>query len=97
MYKIYEFTLRANLNIQRLALYVLDETWQCKIDFGTEDACSDSTPPEEYLEMTEMAEIEPGRKDVFGEFNYVLPVSHKNKTLAIVFVGGLENKKDDVK
>ncbi|MDX1628089.1 MAG: hypothetical protein R3345_05285, partial [Fulvivirga sp.] len=35
LYKIYDFTLRANLNIKRLALYVLDNGWNCKVNYGT--------------------------------------------------------------
>jgi sigma-B regulation protein RsbU (phosphoserine phosphatase) len=35
LYKIYDFTIRANLNINKLALYVLDDNWECKVNFGT--------------------------------------------------------------
>src|SRR5690554_4842538 len=35
LYKIYNFILRANLNIRKLALYVQDESWSCKVNFGT--------------------------------------------------------------
>jgi sigma-B regulation protein RsbU (phosphoserine phosphatase) len=35
LYKIYDFTIRANLNIKKLALYVLDDHWDCKVNFGT--------------------------------------------------------------
>ena len=35
LYKIYEFILRANLFITRLALYVLEDHWECKVQFGT--------------------------------------------------------------
>src|SRR5688500_15553527 len=35
LYKIYNFTLRSNLNIQKLALFVLDDDWNCKVSFGT--------------------------------------------------------------
>ena len=36
LYKIYDFTIRGNLNIKKLALYVLDDHWECKVNFGTE-------------------------------------------------------------
>ncbi len=42
LYKIFNFTLRANLSIKKLALYVLNEQdgpagiWECKTNFGTE-------------------------------------------------------------
>ena len=35
LYKIYEFTLRANLNIKKLALFVMDDQWECKVNYGT--------------------------------------------------------------
>src|SRR5210317_2441873 len=35
LYKIYDFTIRANLNIKKLALFVLDDEWECKVNFGT--------------------------------------------------------------
>src|SRR6188508_3315582 len=35
LYKIYNFTLRSNLNIEKLALFVLDEEWELKVNFGT--------------------------------------------------------------
>nr|HPH47644.1 hypothetical protein [Chryseolinea sp.] len=35
LYKIYNFTLRSNLNIKKLALFVLDADWNCKVHFGT--------------------------------------------------------------
>src|ERR1041384_3276786 len=35
LYKIYNFTLRSNLNIEKLALFVLDDEWECKVSFGT--------------------------------------------------------------
>ncbi len=96
LYKIYEFTLRANLNIQRLALYVLDEEWQCKIDFGTEQGCADQELPEDLLALKELSSIDSDRGDVFGEFTHILPVQHKDRTLAIVFISGIERRQDDV-
>src|SRR3982751_5359087 len=35
LYKIYNFTLRSNLNIKKLALFFLDADWNCKAHFGT--------------------------------------------------------------
>ena len=36
LYKIYQFLLLANLRIRKLALFVFDEYWECKVNFGTE-------------------------------------------------------------
>ena len=36
LYKIYHFTLIAQLQIERLSLFVHDEDWDCKVCFGTQ-------------------------------------------------------------
>ena len=34
LYKIYDFTIRANLNIDKYALYVYEKEWQAKVSNG---------------------------------------------------------------
>jgi phosphoserine phosphatase RsbU/P len=36
LYKIFNFTLRSNLQLKKLALFVFDEAWNCKANFGTQ-------------------------------------------------------------
>lgn len=97
LYKIYDFTLRANLNIRRLALYVLDEKWECKVNYGTEMDCFATELDEEFTKNTFITPIIKGRGDVFDEFDCVVPISHKSSILALVFVGDLEEEDDDAR
>lgn len=92
LYKIYEFTLRANLNINKLALYVLDDEWVCKVNYGTDHAFSGFQFDETFLTYDDVVEIKKGmcRKE-FLEFDLVIPIAHKKKKLAFVFVS--EQKK----
>jgi phosphoserine phosphatase RsbU/P len=93
LYKIYNFTLRANLNIKKLALYVLDEKWNCKVNFGSNLDFNRIALEEKFLECNQVAVINKENTDSpFSEFDKVLPVSHKDKILAFVFVGGYEHK-----
>ena len=39
LFKIFEFTLRANLRMEKLALFVFDDKWSCKVNFGTSFSC----------------------------------------------------------
>ena len=98
LYKIFNFTLRANLNIQKLALYVLNEEegnnlWECKTNFGTEISFSNIMLNEHFLPITEITQVEsledPG---FFDAFDIAIPVSHKKSMLALVFVGGLQKE-----
>jgi len=94
LYKIYGFTLRANLNLKKLALYVFDQGWSCKSSYGAEVDCMGIELTGDFCGVKSVTEIKE-RDDVFGEFDYVMPVTHKHETLAMVFVGGLgvEDKK----
>lgn len=86
LYKIYDFTLRANLNIKRLALYVLDEEWNCKVNFGTALDYFTTPIPKEFLKHRKIYKVNKERRDSFNEFDYVIPVSHKNDLLSLVFI-----------
>jgi sigma-B regulation protein RsbU (phosphoserine phosphatase) len=89
LYKIYNFTLRANLNISKLALYILshDNTWQSKVCFGTEANFTQIPMEPEKLGTREVTKLEKvDMPQEFREFDIVIPVFHKDKVLAYVFV-----------
>jgi sigma-B regulation protein RsbU (phosphoserine phosphatase) len=97
LYKIFNFTLRANLKIKRLALYVKDDNWECKVNFGTSHDFSTVAFKEGSLNIHEISDLDHSNEtDPFNEFERVIPVSHKNELLAVVFLGGF-NSEDYVK
>lgn len=88
LYKIYEFTLRANLHIEKLALYVHGQKWECQAQFETskdfrkvqiDDGCL------ELRKITKTNEVNLQNSE-FNEFTLIIPVLHKDKLLAYVFV-----------
>jgi sigma-B regulation protein RsbU (phosphoserine phosphatase) len=86
LYKIYHFTLIANLNINKLALFVIDEDWNCKVNYGTDKNYKNQTISEDILSITKITDIKsdlPG----YNEFDKVIPILHKTNVLAYVFVG----------
>ncbi len=94
LYKMINFTLRSNLQIRKLALYVFDERWKCQVNFGTKTNFLKLQLDDRFHlikqphKMTEFdAECE------FHEFDQVIPVAHQDDTLAVVFIGGLESNK----
>lgn len=88
LYKIYGFTLRANLNISKLALYVLDEKWNCKAHFGTKLNYNNVEFTSTFNDINEITPIIDIKEvDVFSEFDLVIPVAHKQKKLAFIFIG----------
>lgn len=93
LYKIYNFTLRSNLNITKLALYVLDDRWNCKVNFGTHFNFFKAVLPDAFKKVSGITQMKDFAHSDYDEFNMVIPVAHKKDTLALVFVGGLD--KDD--
>lgn len=88
LYKIYRFTLLGNLGIGKLALFVFDEDWICKVSFGSKQNYSTQHLPEIYHQLHKARAI--GTSDAgFEEFGQVFPVMHKQKLLAVLFIGNL--------
>jgi phosphoserine phosphatase RsbU/P len=92
LYKIYHFTLRANLNIKKLALFVLDEEWKCRVNFGTDHDFQDDSLPEKYFNVREVKAINKSDSSVFAEFDTLIPVAQKDNLLAVVFVSNEAQK-----
>jgi len=96
LYKIFHFTLRSNLNIKKLALYVFDEQWNCQVNFGTKNNFSKLQLDDRFhltRQPHKMTDFE--QECEFHEFDMLIPVAHENTTLAVVFVGGLDDNPQD--
>ncbi|MBK7651391.1 MAG: PP2C family protein-serine/threonine phosphatase [Flammeovirgaceae bacterium] len=89
LYKIFNFTLRANLNIKKLALFVLDETWNCKVNFGSQNDFQKLKLDDRFKLIRNIHRMDEFDECEFHEFDLVIPVAHKSDTLALIFVGGL--------
>jgi phosphoserine phosphatase RsbU/P len=91
LYRIYNFTIRANLKLTRLALYVKDEQWECKVYYGTENDFTKIPIHNRFLQINSIKEINlADPENPFSEFEKVIPIAHKKNLLAIVFMGGFE-------
>jgi sigma-B regulation protein RsbU (phosphoserine phosphatase) len=90
LYKIYNFTLRSNLNIKKLALFVLDDEWNCKASFGTDRQFLRAKLLPEFKTIQDITHLKDFEQCDFTEFDIIVPVAHKSHTLALVFVGGLD-------
>ncbi len=92
LYAMYKFTLRGNLRVEKMALYVLDEEWECKVYFGTQNPFLmidlDLDALQDITEISRCAEI-PFENEIFKEFEIVIPVMHKDRVLAYVFINSI--------
>ncbi|GAB3812787.1 GAF domain-containing SpoIIE family protein phosphatase [Pontibacter rugosus] len=93
LYKIYRFTLLAQLQIHRLVLYVHDEDWACVINSaGTDQDFTKLTLPKEILGVKEITKVSTLKVDKKWRcFDIVIPVLHNGKVLAFVMIGKLQS------
>lgn len=89
LYKIYHFTLLAQLHINRLTLFVRDEEWECKVCFGTHFNFNKLEElPAAVTSLTENTYIaDLPLDDRWKEFEIVIPVFQDKKILAFVLIG----------
>ena len=88
IYKIYKFILRANLFISKLALYVFEDDWDCKVQFGTSKDFRNVAIGDGCLDVAKITNIEDVDLQVscFSEFDIIIPIKHKHRLLAFVFI-----------
>ncbi|MEN8250078.1 MAG: PP2C family protein-serine/threonine phosphatase [Bacteroidota bacterium] len=91
LYKIYDFTVRANLNIAKYALLVYENDWEAKVSFGTslDEQIDEDDLPLELIELREITSIN-GMPSPFDQFEVAIPILHKTQLLAIVLASGRE-------
>ncbi len=94
LYKIFQFTLLANLSVGKLALYVKDDTWICKTNVGTSLDYSNISLSEELQHVTAITGLNLAVSEPFSDFDLVIPVIHKNNVLAYVFLQKKTDKGD---
>lgn len=97
LYKIFEFILRANLFISKMALYVLDEKWDCKVQFGTSKDFQGVDIGQGCLQVEEITKVSKVDLDVdcFNEFDIIIPIKHKERLLAFVFIKAKNSEEVD--
>jgi sigma-B regulation protein RsbU (phosphoserine phosphatase) len=92
LYKIYHFTLLAQLHIRRLALFIHDEAWECKVNFGTEHNFREIELPKEVTELrqiTAMSKLHIDKR--WQDFETIIPIIHNNRILAFVMIGNVHS------
>lgn len=97
LYKIFHFTLLANLNVQKHALFVLDEVgWICKVLHGLKGDLSKIKLPKSVLKATDKRVLtEKEQAGGLEGLDVVIPIKHKDVILAYVFVSDAQSQNGD--
>lgn len=94
LFRIYDFTIRANLNVGSLAMFVWDISWVCHVNFGTSTDFKNVDLPKNILDIKE--EVNGPYDAPFDEFEVLIPIKHKSKILAYVFATSSENVEEKI-
>jgi sigma-B regulation protein RsbU (phosphoserine phosphatase) len=87
----YESILRKDLNIGKLVLFKLEETWKCILAAGITDKTQQEIDVEKYLlPIDEIEYVSTSDSEVLTNFDIVIPVIHNGKHIAFVLIGDIE-------
>jgi sigma-B regulation protein RsbU (phosphoserine phosphatase) len=90
LYKIFTWTVRSNLNIIKMALFVeIEGSWWHKASFGTSQRYENVALDPIFFTIKSPSPI-PQSAELFQEFWRVIPIKHKDNVLAYVFLNILE-------
>ncbi|MDB5272784.1 MAG: rsbU [Chitinophagaceae bacterium] len=92
LYKIYHFTLLAGLEIKKLALFVNESAWTCKVHFGVDGAIGKEALPESLATINSIQKVKLA--GLFSSLDLAIPVKHKDKILAILLLEGTHNEEE---
>ncbi len=96
LYKIYDFTIRANLNIDKYALFVLEKDWEAKVSYGTSVGLTgNGALPQELIGLKEISPVQ-GLPAPFDQFKVAIPILHKSQLLAVVLATGSDAHSDSL-
>lgn len=91
LYRIYRFTVLGDLQVKKMLLYVKDEQWTCKVDFGESQREEAPALTKDYFQLQDAVALDT--EDAFSGYDIAFPVKHKKRILAVVFVGGVKEEK----
>jgi len=93
LYRIFQLTIRAKLDIDGLALYVFEnDLWVNKANYGFERSYSSDLIQKELGGIEQITVLDKAKKTEISKiFEAVVPVMHKNKTLAYVLISVVDD------
>ncbi len=86
---IYEYILREQLGISKLMLYSRQEEWVCLLKYGAKGAAKKVNVEKDLDHIKEITVIESSSSSSLNSFDVVIPVHHKDKALAYLLIGDL--------
>lgn len=95
LFRIYEFILRAQMGIQRLLVFIKNDSWDCVCNSGVSDQFKEIDVEVDLVAFRNIATLNNGKYPKLSEFDVIIPVYHKDTPLAYVLIGDLKTDDND--
>lgn len=89
--EIYNFILKEQLGLRKFVLYNHQNNWEIIAKVGVKGKIKDIQIERDILKFKEITVIESSYKKSLNNFDVIIPVFHKARPLAYLFVAGLKN------
>jgi len=94
LYQMYQSFLSYEMGIKKMALYIqTDNGWTCATKIGISDKMLDNDIEPILPKYKSLDRLNDSKHPFIKQFDVVIPVSHKDLSIAYVFLGGF--KEDD--
>lgn len=96
LYDMYKSFLGWELGVKKMALFVRedDEGWRCAGSIGIKDDLLKLDIGPLLPQYTRLKSMEGAEHPLLREFDIVIPVQHKDRAIAYVFIGGFREEDD---
>jgi sigma-B regulation protein RsbU (phosphoserine phosphatase) len=98
LFNMYRSFLSWEIGVKKMALFVQDEesgTWKCMASIGIEETVPTAEVSKQFHKYTRLISVDEAEHPFIRRFDVVIPVRHKEKSIAYVFIGGF-NEEDDM-
>ena len=94
--KIFEYVLRAQLRVQKLAFFILgNEEWELVINVGNEVNALKIDVENDLAKFGVLQNVSKFPDEKFNGFDYLMPIVHKKNRLAYLLLGDLISDKSE--
>ncbi|KGE88854.1 MAG: GAF domain-containing SpoIIE family protein phosphatase [Phaeodactylibacter xiamenensis] len=98
LFNMYRSFLSWEIGVKKMALFVQDEEsgkWKCMASIGIEEEIPTAEVSKQFHKYTRLISVDEEEHPFIRRFDVVIPVRHKEKSIAYVFIGGF-NEEDDM-
>ncbi|NRA47834.1 MAG: SpoIIE family protein phosphatase [Phaeodactylibacter sp.] len=98
LFNMYRSFLSWEIGVKKMTLFVQDEEsgdWKCTASIGIEEDIPTAEVSKQFHKYVRLISVDEDEHPFIRQFDVVIPVRHKEKSIAYVFIGGF-NEEDDM-